>query len=252
MSSALRNLLISCLMSCLVALPCQAEPVTVFAAASLAGALQEFWPAQRHPDISLSFGGSSMLARQIAAGAPADLYLSANSDWMDYLQGLRHVDASTRVDLLGNGLVLIAPRHEAFDLGDGANLADQFSGRLAVADPAHVPAGIYARQTLQALGWWTGLTDRLAPAGDVRGALTWVERGECAAGIVYSTDAAASTGVDVVMAFADSLHAPISYPAALVTGRVSAVTRRHLDTLRSPAARAVFRRHGFAVFAEDQ
>ncbi len=227
----------------------RAEPVTVFAAASLSGALNELWPRERHTDISLSFAGSSLLARQIEAGAPADLYLSASQDWMDYLQVRGHIDSTTRVDLFGNRLVLIAPTDEGFALvaSPRADIGGAFKGRLALADPDHVPAGIYARQALQTLGWWPTLVHRLAPASDVRGALAWVERGECDAGIVYATDAASSRRVQVVVSIADSLHTPIRYPAALVAGRATAATRRRLDTLQSAAALAVFRRHSFSI-----
>lgn len=239
--------LLAMLLSCVAVADCVAESVTVFAAASLAGALNQLWPRQRHPEVSLSFGGSSLLARQIDAGAPADLYLSASTDWMDYLQTRGRIDSTTRRDLLGNRVVLITPRGRGFVVRPQDNLSALFGGRLALADPAHVPAGQYARQALESLGWWNALQQRLAPAGDVRGALTWVERGECAAGIVYATDAMASHSVEVVFSFADSLHAPIRYPVALVQGRVSATTRRYLDTLASPAALEVFRQHGFAV-----
>ncbi|MBT6148467.1 MAG: molybdate ABC transporter substrate-binding protein [Gemmatimonadetes bacterium] len=235
-----------------IAVPSHAEPVTVFAAASLSGALSEFWPRARHPDISLSFAGSSVLARQIEAGAPADLFLSANSAWMDYLQTRGHVDSTTRLDLLGNRLVMIAPRGEGFTLTleSQADMGGAFSGRLALGDPSHVPAGIYAQQALQALGWWPALAARLAPARDVRSAVAWVERGECAAGIAYASDVVSSPGVELVASFPDSLHAPIRYPAALVSGRSATTSRRYLDTLRSAAARAVFRRHGFLLLTD--
>ncbi len=238
----------------LLAVPAAAETVTVFAAASLSGALHEFWPPDRHPDIRLSFAGSSALARQIEAGAPADLYLSASSAWMDYLQTRGSVDSTTRFDLLGNRLVIIAPRGEGFALAvdAGTDIGRAFPGRLAVGDPDHVPAGVYAQQALQALGWWSVLIDRLAPASDVRGAVAWVARGECAAGIAYATDVISSPGIELVATFADSLHAPIRYPAALVSGRISDASRRRLDTLRSPAARAVFRRHGFITLTAPE
>lgn len=230
-------------------LPARAERVTVFAAASLTGALRELWPRERHPEMSLSFGGSSMLARQIEAGAPADLYLSASLDWMDHLQARGHIDSTTRIDLLGNHLVVVAPRDEGFalTLAPTFDIGGAFAGRLALGDPSHVPAGIYAMQTLQALGWWPALAHRLAPAGDVRAVLAWVERGECAAGIVYTSDATTNPRVQIVATIPDSLHIPIRYPVALVAGPTTAAARRRLDTLRSPAAQAVFHRHGFTV-----
>ncbi len=242
------------LLLALANLPARAEPVIIFAAASLGGALSELWPPHRHPDVSLSFAGSSMLARQIDAGAPADLFLSASQDWMDYLQARGRIDMTSRIDLLGNRLVIIAPQGEGFELTlqPDTDIGAAFDGRLALGDPDHVPAGIYAKQALRALGWWPALADRLAPASDVRAALVWVERGECAAGIVYATDAAASRDVEVVTAIPDSLHAPIRYPAALVSRRSTASTRRWLDTLRSAAARAVFRRHGFTLLTASE
>lgn len=242
------------LLLALLDLPAGAEPVTVFAAASLAGVLREMWPRHRHPEVSLSFASSSMLARQIDAGAPADLYICASQDWMDYLQARGRIDTTTRIDLLGNRLVIIAPRGEGFALAlhPDTDIGAAFEGRFAMADPDHVPAGIYARQALRSLGWWPALAARLAPASDVRSALVWVERGECAAGIVYATDVASSRGVEVVAAIPDSLHAPIRYPAALVAGRSTPSARRWLDTLRSPAARAVFRRHGFTLLTAPE
>ena len=238
----------------LLAAPGRSEPVTVFAAASLSGALSEFWPADRHPDISLSFAASSVLARQIEAGAPADIYLSASTEWMDYLQTRGYVDSASRVDLIGNRLVVIAPRGEGFSLAleSRTDIGSAFSGRLALGDPDHVPAGIYARQALEALGWWPILHTRLAPAGDVRGAVAWVERGECAAGIVYATDVLSSPGIELVAMFPDSLHAAIRYPAALISGHATADSRQRLDTLGSVAARAVFSRHGFTLLTAPE
>jgi molybdate transport system substrate-binding protein len=238
----------------LIAGPGRSEPVTVFAAASLSGALSEFWPAHRHPDISLSFAASSVLARQIEAGAPADIYLSASVAWMDYLLRRGHVDSTTRVDLLGNRLVVVAPQGEGFALALKAetDIGNAFSGRLALGDPDHVPAGIYARQALQALGWWPVLRTRLAPASDVRSAVAWVARGECAVGIAYATDVISSPGVQLVTTFPDSLHTAIRYPAAIIAGRATAASRQRLDTLGSVAARTVFRRHGFTLLTAPE
>lgn len=225
--------------------------VTVFAAASLTSALQEVLPASRPPRVSLSFGSSSALARQVEAGAPADLFLSSSDEWVDYLQQRGLVDSTTRVDLLANRLVIVAPAGEGFpvELSPGFDFAGAFAGRLALGDPDHVPAGVYARQALRRLGWWEGLRHRLAPAPDVRAALVFVERGECAAGIVYATDAAISARVEVVALLPDSLHAPIRYSAAATSGRATPAVLEVLARLRSPAAAAVFRRCGFTVLA---
>lgn len=228
-----------------------AADVTVFAAASLGSALQEILPAAGPPAVSLSFGSSSALARQIEAGAPAGLFVSASEPWMDYLQERGLVDAATRVDLLANRLVVVAPAGEGFavEVRPGFDFAGAFAGRLALGDPDHVPAGVYARQALERLGWWAAVRDRLASAPDVRAALVFVARGECSAGIVYATDAAVSDRVEVVATFPDSLHAPIRYPAAAVMGRATPAVRQVLARLRTPAAAAVFRRQGFAVLA---
>ena len=187
-----------------------ASQVVLFAAASLTEALEEILPRKQFPRVSLSFASSSSLARQIEAGAPADLYFSASDRWMDYLEARGMIEPATRIDHLRNKLVLIAPRKEAFavSLHPDFDFASAFAGRLALADPDHVPAGIYARQVLTALGWWPSLEDRLAPAPHVRAALVYVERGESAAGIVYATDARGAR-VDLIAAIPDSLHEPI-------------------------------------------
>lgn len=225
--------------------------VGLFAAASLTSALTEILPRRSFPRVRLSFAGSSSLARQIDAGAPADLYVSANPRWMDYLEERGRIDAGTRFDLLANRLVVVTPAGSGLEVGPrpGFDLAGAFRGRLALGDPDHVPAGIYARQALRALGWWPALEHRLAPAPDVRAALLYVERGECEAGVVYATDAAVSRRVRVAAQLADSLHAPIRYPAAVVAGRDSPAVRELLGRLRSAGAAEVFRRHGFTVLA---
>ena len=221
----------------------------IFAAASLTGALTEILPRHSFPQVRLSFAGSSALARQIDAGAPADLFVSANPQWMDYLQERGRIDGATRFDLLGNRLVVVAPAGSGLEVRPrpGFDLAEAFRGRLAMGDPDHVPAGIYARQALRALGWWPALEHRLAPAPDVGAALLYVERGECEAGVVYATDASVSRRVRVAAELADSLHAPIRYPAAVVAGRDSPAVRDILGRLRSLEAAEVFRRHGFTV-----
>ena len=228
-----------------------AADVTVFAAASLTTALRQILSPDDDPTVRCSFASSSSLARQIDAGAPADLFLSANEEWMDYLQGRGRIDAESRVDLLANRIVVVAPAGAGLSVQPraGFDFSGAFRGRLALGDPDHVPAGIYARQALEMLGWWPALKDRLAPASDVRAATVFVERGECSAGIIYATDAAISRKVEVVAELADSLHSPIRYPAAIVNGRATAEVRAILDRLRSPGAAAVFRRHGFTVVA---
>ena len=223
----------------------------LFAAASLTSALTEILPRARFPRLRISFAGSSALARQIDAGAAADLFVSASPEWMDYLQERGRIEGGTRFDLLANRLVVITPAGSGLEVRPRPDfdLAGAFRGRLAVGDPGHVPAGIYARQALEALGWWPALEPRLAPAHDVRAALLYVERGECEAGVVYATDAAVSPRVRVAAELADSLHAPIRYPAAVVAGRDSPAVRRLVRRLRSREAGEVFRGHGFTVLA---
>ena len=230
-----------------------AETAVLYATASLTSALEELLPGKRFPNVVLSFASSSSLARQIEAGAPADLYFSANRKWMDYLQEEELIEVDTRADLLSNNLVVIAPKDEVFGAVPQKSFAfaTAFSGRLALGDPDHVPVGLYARQALAQLGWWQALEDRLAPAPDARAALVFVARGECAAGIVYATDAAVSDKVEVVATLPDSLHDPIRYPLAAVKGRATPKVRRLLAFLHSDEAAAVFRRHGFIALSTE-
>ena len=231
--------------------PALAAAQSVFAAASLSSALAEL--ATRYEEMRLSVASSSTLAKQIAAGAPADIYFAANDEWMSYLQAHQYIEQDTRVNLLGNALVVIAPKEEPFavSLARDFDFAGAFAGHLALGDPEHVPAGQYAHQALAALGWWPALKSRIAPAPDVRAALVYVERGECAAGLVYATDAAQSDRVITIATLPDSLHRPIVYPVAIVKGRASAKVRSLLAFFGSQTAAAIFRKHGF-TFLGDQ
>jgi molybdate transport system substrate-binding protein len=196
----------------------------------------------------VAYAASSALARQIEAGAPATLFISADQEWMDYLASRDLVDVNTRVDLLSNQLVLIAPDAVPvrLEIGPGFPLAEALgTGRLAVADPSAVPAGRYARAALMALGVWTTVAHRLAPAEHVRAALLFVARGEAPLGIVYATDARAEPRVRVVGVFPPGTHPPIVYPAAVLRAAADATARRLLASLSSPSARAIFERHGF-------
>ena len=245
-------LLVALLLSSVTPLRAE-DPVTIFAAASLNSALGELLPRARHPDVRLSFASSSTLAKQIEAGAPADIYLSANGQWMDYLQQRALIDLTTRVNLLGNKLVFIAPtdRSIEIDVQSQFNLSDAFEGRIALGDPSHVPAGIYARQALKRLGWWNHLSDRLAPSADVRSALNYVARSECDIGIVYATDAIILEEVQIIAPLPDSLHAPIRYPAAIVAGRDRPAVRRIFEQIRSDSAQTLFSQHGFTTLQEE-
>jgi molybdate transport system substrate-binding protein len=228
-------------------------PLTVFAAASLKNALDEavaIHGQRTGTRVTVSYAASSALARQIEAGAPADLFISADLDWMDYLQTRQLIRPATRVNLLGNRLVLVAPSDSRTSLAveRGMPLARALGdGRLAVADPDAVPAGRYAKAALESLGVWSTVTAKLARAENVRAALAFVARGECPLGIVYATDAAAEPKVRIVGAFPAGTHPPIVYPAAITATAKSAGAASLLQFLGSAAAKPVFEKHGFTV-----
>lgn len=224
------------------------ERLLVFAAASLKNALDE--AAGAYPgQVVVSYGASSLLALQIENGAPADVFISADLAWMDYLQGKGLVQPQTRKNLLGNQLVLVAPRAQPVKLepAPGFPLGGMLgNGRLALAEPDSVPAGKYAKAALEKLGVWDSVKDRLAPAGNVRAALALVARGEAPLGIVYRTDAAAEPAVVVAGVFPPGSHPPIVYPVAALE-RAKPNARRLLDFLEGPQARRIFEKHGFTV-----
>jgi molybdate transport system substrate-binding protein len=217
----------------------------VLAAASLQEALSEAaaaWEAAGHAKPVLSFAATSALARQIEQGAPADLFISADEDWMDSLQDAGQLQAGTRRDLLTNRLVLVAARGGAV-----ANLEALGDGKLALADPAAVPAGKYARAALESVGQWADLADNVVPAENVRAALALVERGEAPLGIVYSTDALASDGVEVVDTLPASSHPPIRYPGAILAASRNSDAKAFLIFLASPQAGRIFRKYCFGI-----
>ncbi len=229
-----------------------ADKVTVFAAASLTNALQkiaEQYQQQNGVEVVSSFASSSVLARQIEQGAPADLFISADQQWMDDAVAKQSVDNATRVTLLGNDLVLIAPKNTkppAVTLSAATDWKSLLKGqRLAVGDPAHVPAGIYAKEALQKLGAWQSLESKLAPASNVRAALALVERNETPYGIVYGSDAVASKDVVVVGSFPADSHKPVEYPMAMVKGHQSAAASAFWHYLQGPEAAAIFKQYGF-------
>ncbi len=228
-------------------------PLTVFAAASLKESLDEAATAyQRRTGVPVrvSYAASSALARQIEQGAPADVFFSADLEWMDYLQQRGKVDAAQRRNLLGNQLVLVAPKASMLkvDLGKAGSLATALGpGRLAIGQTRSVPAGKYARASLEKLGHWSGVQAKLAESESVRAALMLVARGEAPLGIVYLSDARAEPAVRVVAAFPAGSHAPIVYPVAALRGARNAQARALVAWLASPEAAAIFRRHGFAV-----
>lgn len=229
--------------------------VLIFAAASLQTALDDLLPsidAVTGTRVRASYAASSALARQIENGAPADIFISADLEWMDYLQERAAIRAASRVNLLGNDLVLIAPAARPVTLAilPGFPLAHALGGgRLAVADP-DVPAGRYAQAALTSLGVWESVAGQLAPAENVRAALLLVSRNEAPLGIVYRTDALVDKGVITVDTFPADSHPPIVYPAAL-TMRASEPALVALEFLRGDEAAAVFTRHGFVVPGSD-
>ncbi len=225
-------------------------PVTVFAAASLKNAMDEAlaaFTARTGIPARASYAASSAIARQIEAGAPADLFVSADVDWMDYLARRNLIVAASRRDLLANHLALIAPADSKLTLriGPGMPLAKALGpDRLALAGP-DVPAGRYGEAALKALGVWDGVEDKLARAESVRAALAFVARGESPLGIVYDTDARIEPKVRIVGLFPDSSHAPIVYPAALVAASHNPDAAALLKFIEGPEAAAIFRRYGF-------
>lgn len=233
--------------------PARGADLTVFAAASLKEALDEQaskFEADTGSKVVVSYAGSNALAKQIEAGAPADVFLSADVDWVDYLDKHKLIRPGTRVDLLRNRLVLIAPADSPASLriAPGFGLAAALgAGRLAMANPDSVPAGKYGRDALRSLGIWTAIEPHMARAENARAALLLVARGEAPFGLVYATDALADRKVRVVDTFAESTHAPIVYPVAIVASSRSPYAQRFVDSLASPAARAIWARHGFTM-----
>lgn len=232
--------------------PAKAQ-VTVFAAASATDAINDigkaFVAAGGKPIVS-SFAASSTLAKQIENGAPANLFLSADERWMDYLSDKGLLAAGTRLNLLGNRLVLVAPKDSTakVDIGPGFPLAKLLGeGRLAVGDPSHVPVGIYTQAALEKLGVWAAVQGKLASADSVRAALAFVERGETPFGIVYATDAAVTDKVKIVGVFPEDSHPPVIYPAALIKDKDTADAKAFLAFLQGAEAKAIFQKYGFAV-----
>jgi molybdate transport system substrate-binding protein len=232
----------------------QAQAPVVLAAASLKESLTaaaDAWNLKGHPKPVISFAASSALARQVEAGAPADLFISADEEWMDFLAGKNLLRANSRVTLLTNRLVLVAPAESKTHLA----IAPRFplaqalgpNGRLAMADPDAVPAGKYGKQALTNLAVWPSVQDRIARAENVRAALALVTRGEAPLGIVYSTDAKAAPTVRVVGTFPDNSHAPISYPLATLGRSTNPEAEGFRRFLVSGEGKAIFKRFGFGT-----
>ncbi|MDR0806297.1 MAG: molybdate ABC transporter substrate-binding protein [Enterobacteriaceae bacterium] len=230
-----------------------AEKITVFAAASLTNALGEIaadYQKKTGVEVTASYDSSSKLARQIEQGAPADIFISADQQWMDYVADKKLIDEKTRITLLGNDLVLVAPLDSALKQVSITKTTDWSAllkdSRLAVGDPDHVPAGIYAKQALTYLGSWDALAPKLAPASNVRAALALVERAEAPLGIVYGSDAVASKKVKVVGIFPEDSHLPVEYPIATLKDHATPAVDAFSKYLSTPEASAVFERYGFS------
>jgi molybdate transport system substrate-binding protein len=232
----------------------------VFAAASLKNALDDLnrqYEADTGRKAKISYAASSTLAKHIESGAPADLFISADQRWMDYAQKHNLIDPKTRHELLGNSLVLIAPKDSPLDTGQ-VTIGPDFplatwlgDGRLATAETNSVPAGIYGKAALTKLGVWDQVAGKVAAAENVRAALVLVARGEAPLGIVYKTDAAIEPGVKIVGTFPGNTHEPIVYPMAL-TGSAGPDAAAFADYLRGPAGRKLFEKYGFTVLDPER
>jgi len=234
----------------------QEKSITVFAAASMKNALDEvdsLFTKQSGIKVVASYAASSALMKQIEQGAPADVFLSADVDWMDY--GIKHnlIKNDTRENLLGNRLVLVAPRDSKIGdvtIAPGFDLAALAgSGRIATGDVRAVPAGLYAKAALEKLGLWSSVESKMAMAENVRAALVLVARGEAPLGIVYETDAKIDPGVKIIGMFPEDSHPPIIYPVAM-TKDAKPYAAPYLAFLSTPEAKAVFERYGFRLLAK--
>lgn len=254
-SLALRVVAVAALLGTALPVPVRAEaPVTVFAAASLTNAFQDIgklYKAKTGTEVAFSFAASSTLAKQLEAGAPAGIFASADTKWMDYTEGKDLTLKATRVTPIGNSLVLIMPADKARDVTLDASFdwtaflgAD---GRIATGLTDSVPIGIYAKTALTTLGAWDKVKERVVGAESVRAALALVERGEALAGIVYSTDAAVANNVKIVATLPANSHPPVEYPFEIVKGQDTAATRAFFDFLVGPEAKAVYAKYGFVV-----
>jgi molybdate transport system substrate-binding protein len=231
----------------------EAGNVVVFAAASLKNALDDIntqWQKETGKKAAISYGASSVLAKQIEAAAPADIFVSADIAWMDDVAKKGLIKPETRKDLLGNEIVLVAPKDSPVEAKIEPNfpLAKLLGdGRLAMANTDSVPAGKYGKAALQALGVWDSVSAKVAQAEDVRAALALVSRGEAPLGIVYQTDVAADPNVRIVATFPKDTHPPIIYPIALVASSTNPDAAAFLDYIKSAAAKPLFEKQGFVV-----
>ena len=252
---AKRLLLLACLILVLAPEGAVAQQsITVFAAASMKNALDDVDAAFTKASgikVTASYEASSALAKQIEAGAPADVFISADQRWMDYVSEHKLIKADTRVNLLGNKLVLIAPKDSKLDhvaIGQGFDIAKLAGdGRIAVADVKAVPAGLYAKAALEKLGAWKAAEPKLAQGENVRATLAFVARGETPLGIVYETDARIEPKVKIIGVFPANSHPPVTYPVAATANTTKADVPKYLDFLRTQQAKGIFEKYGFNV-----
>ncbi len=253
-----RRLLLKLVVAAFAAMPlalpaAAAEKVTVFAAASLKNALDAAnaaWQKETGNETAVSYAASSALAKQIEAAAPADLFISADLAWMDYVAEKKLIKDDTRSNLLGNRIVLVAPKDNAstVEIKEGFDLAGLVGdGKLAMGAVDSVPAGKYGKAALEKLGVWSAVEGKVAGAESVRAALALVSRGEAPYGIVYETDAAADPGVAVVGTFPEDSHPPIIYPVAILLESQSPAAGAYLDFLKSDKAAPFFTEQGFTI-----
>jgi molybdate transport system substrate-binding protein len=235
----------------------RADDVLVFAAASLKTALDavaDDWRAQTGKGLTISYAGSSQLARQIEQGAPADIFIAASSDWMDYLHSAELINAESRSDLVGNQLVLVAHGSDGakVELDASPDLAGLLGDeKLAMALVNAVPAGIYGKQALSNLGLWDAVASKVAQADNVRAALALVAAGEAPYGVVYASDAVSDSNVSVIGVFPEDSHDPIVYPVARIAASINADAGLFLEALKSVSASAYFRAQGFSVLSRQ-
>ncbi len=245
------SLAVVLLFTCTPLLAAEAEKVTIFAASSATDMLDELIAAynKKGGKVIASYASTGVLAKQIESGAPANLFLSANEEWMDYLAGAGLLEDGTRREWLGNILVLIAPKDSKikYKFSDGKKLSTVLNKeRLAVGDPDHVPAGQYAKVSLEKLGLWDDIKGQIAAAENVRVVLTLVSRGEAPLGIVFGSDVTAAKGsVIVVDELPKNSYGSISYPMAMIKGKATAEARKFNDYLKSTEAQAVVKKYGF-------
>ncbi|KAA3606393.1 MAG: molybdate ABC transporter substrate-binding protein [Calditrichaeota bacterium] len=232
------------------------EKITIYAAAStnnVISELTELYEETNSIKILTSFASSSTLAKQISLGAPADIFLSANTKWMDFLETNQKIQNASRKNLAYNSLVLVSGKFQNLEISFDKNFdfAKSFEGRIAIGDPTHVPAGIYAKEALEFYGWWKNLRLKVIHAFDVRSALTFVERQETTLGIVYATDARVSEKVTIIAEFPKESHSEIAFPIAL-TKTATPKANDFLKFLSSISAKEIFQKHGFVLKAEEE